>query len=272
MWSSSPGRRSPAGLSDRPVSVTCVELTIIGCSGSASGPDNPASCYLVHHEGFNLVLDLGPGGFGGLWGHLDLRAVDAIALSHLHPDHCLDLCAFNVAALYSPTAPWGRIPVYGPAYTSQRMTHAYVAGVGEDPAWAVDFVTWQPSQRIGPFTVTVVPAPHSTEAWSVRLEAGGRSLVYSGDTGPSAGLIELARGADLLLAEAAFMHADDLPLYLHLSGRQAAEHATAADVRTLVITHVPPWHDVGEVYAEARPHFDGELVLARPGLTLRVGD
>lgn len=259
-------------LSGPPVSVAGVELTIIGCSGSASGPDNPASCYLVHHEGFNLVLDLGPGGFGGLWGHLDLRSVNAIALSHLHPDHCLDLCAFNVAALYSPTAPWERIPVHGPAYTPERMSHAFAAGADEDVAWAVDFVPWQPTQQVGPFTVTAVPAPHSTEAWSLRLETDGRSLVYSGDTGPSAGLVELARGADLLLAEAAFMHSDDLPPDLHLSGRQAAEHAAAADVRTLVITHVPPWHDVAEVYAEARPHFDGELVLARPGLTLRLAE
>lgn len=247
-----------------------MELTIIGCSGSASGPANPASCYLVRHAGFSLVLDIGPGGFGGLWAHLDPREVNAIALSHLHPDHCLDLCAFNVAALYSPTAPWGRIPVYGPAYSAERLTRAYAAGAGEETQWAVDFVTWQATQRIGPFTVTVVPAPHTTEAWAIRLDAGGRSLVYSGDTGPSAGLVELARGADLLLAEAAFMHSDDLPPDVHLSGRQAAEHAAAAAVSTLVITHVPPWHDVAEVYAEARPHFDGEIVLARPGLTLRL--
>jgi len=252
------------------VTVRPVELTIIGCSGSASGPTSPASCYLVEHDGFSLVLDMGPGGFGGLWRHMDLREVDAIGLTHLHPDHCLDLCAFNVAALFSATAPWPRIPVYGPPGTEERLSRAN-APVPEEPTeWAMDFVTWEDPQRIGPFTVHRVPAPHSAPAWSLRLEAGGRSLVYSGDTGPSPALIDLTRGADLLLAEASFMHADDLPPDLHLSGRQAAEHAAAAGVPRLIITHVPPWHEVDAVYAEARPHFDGGLQMARPGLTVTL--
>lgn len=245
-----------------------MDLTIIGCSGSASGPGNPASSYLVRHDGFALLLDMGPGAFGRLWGELHPLEIDAIALSHLHPDHCLDLCAFNVAALYAPDAPWRRIPLFGPAHTRARLTAAYEPVPGDESDWAIDFVTWQPVQRIGPFTVSLVPARHSTEAYSVRLDVDGVSLVYSGDTGPSPALVELARSADLLLAEASFVHSDDLPADLHLSARQAAEHATAAGVRTLVLTHVPPWHSPEAAYAEARPHFAGELVLARPGLTI----
>lgn len=249
-----------------------MRLTVIGCSGSTSGPTSPASCYLVQHDGFALVLDLGPGGFGGLWGRLDLRSLGAIALSHLHPDHCLDLCAYNVAATHSPTAPWPRIPVYGPAHTRERMTAAYEPVPGDQSLWAVDFVTWQHIQTVGPFTVRTGPARHTTEAWSLRVEAGGRSLVYSGDTGPNPGLVDLACDADLLLAEASWPHRDDRPADVHLSARQAAEHASRAGVRTLMLTHVPPWHSLEAMYAEARPHFAGELLLARPGLTLTVGE
>ncbi|WP_432558419.1 MBL fold metallo-hydrolase [Granulicoccus sp. GXG6511] len=247
-----------------------MELTIIGCSGSASGPKSPASCYLVRHDGFNLVLDMGPGSFGGLWRHIAVSDVHAIAFSHLHPDHCLDLCAFNVAALYSASAPWRRIPVYGPPDTQERMSRANEPVPGTPTDWAVDFVAWEETQQVGPFTVRLIPAPHSAPAWSIRLEAGGRSLVYSGDTGPNPGLIEFARGADLLLAEASFLHAEDLPPDLHLSGRQAAEHAAAAGVPRLVITHVPPWHEVADVFAEARPHFGGELQMAYPGLSVTL--
>lgn len=248
-----------------------MELTVLGCSGSASGPDNPASAYLVTHDGFALVLDLGPGGFGALWKVRDPRTVDAIALSHLHPDHCLDLCAFNVAAKYSPSAPWPRVPVFGPANTAERMHRAYLPRLDDrEGDWNVDFVTWQARQTIGPFEVSIVATPHSTEAYAIRLDAGGMSLVYSGDTGPSPALVELARGADVLLAEAAFMHADDLPKGIHLSGRWAAEHAQEAGVDTLVLTHIPPWHDAQAVEAEARPHFTGRLVRAEPGLVLPV--
>ena len=87
-----------------------MRLTVIGCSGSMPGPDSPASCYLVQapYEGrtFSLLLDLGPGALGLLYRYLDPRRVDAFALSHLHPDHCLDLCAYYVLARYSPTAPF----------------------------------------------------------------------------------------------------------------------------------------------------------------------
>jgi ribonuclease BN (tRNA processing enzyme) len=99
------------------------------------------------------------------------------------------------------------------------------------------------------------------ECYAVRLTAGGRSLVYTGDTGPSADVVELARGADLLLAEAAHAEGPDLPPGLHLTGRQAGEHAAAAGVGRLLITHVPPWIDADAQLAAARDVFGAsELV------------
>ena len=113
-----------------------MQLTIVGASGSVSGPVSPASSYLVQapHEGrtFSLLLDLGPGSFGALYRYLDPAEVDAVALSHLHPDHCVDLCGLYVAGRYAPTAPWRRIPVYGPVGTPERLQRAYeVSGVCE---------------------------------------------------------------------------------------------------------------------------------------------
>ena len=116
-----------------------MELTVVGCSGSVPGPESPASSYLVRapHEGrtFSLLLDLGPGAFGHLHRYLDPAELDAVALSHLHPDHCLDVCALYVAARYSATAPWPRIPLYGPTGTRARIVRAYeVAAPGGGPA------------------------------------------------------------------------------------------------------------------------------------------
>ncbi|WP_157973994.1 MBL fold metallo-hydrolase, partial [Desertihabitans aurantiacus] len=182
-------------------------LTVVGCTGSASGPDAPASCYLVQapHGGrlFSLVLDLGPGAFGALCRVVEPAEVDAIGFSHLHADHCLDFGSFHVAAHYSPRAPF-EVELFGPAGTSQRLGRAYEV----DPADVDAFVArwpsrpWQPVQQVGPFTVRTAPVRHPVEAYAVRVELGAASLTFSGDTAPCAALVDLARGTDLLLAEA----------------------------------------------------------------------
>jgi ribonuclease BN (tRNA processing enzyme) len=104
----------------------------------------------------------------------------------------------------------------------------------------------------------------------MRLEHDGRVLVYSGDTGPSDALIGLAHGADLLLCEASYIEGGDNPPALHLTGKEAGEHATKAGVGRLVLTHVPPWYDGARALDEARPAFHGDVTLARPGATYDV--
>ena len=182
-----------------------MRLTVLGCSGSFPGPDSPASSYLVEHEGFRLVLDLGNGALGPLQRYASLADVGAVCLSHLHADHCLDLCGYWVARTYGPDAPGPRIPVLGPAGTARRMAQAY--GLDEHPGMteAFDFGTLEPGTReIGPFRVTLAHVNHPVETFGFRIEAGGRTLAYSADTGESAALVDLARGADLLLCEASF--------------------------------------------------------------------
>ncbi|HET6759374.1 MAG TPA: MBL fold metallo-hydrolase, partial [Propionibacteriaceae bacterium] len=137
-----------------------------------------------------------------------------------------------------------------------------------------DWRTWQASQRIGPFTVRTARVEHPVEAYAIRVEEngpGGGSLVYSGDTGPSDALVQLANRADLLLVESAFLDGPDNPPGMHLSGGQAAGVATAAEVQAVVLTHIPPWHQPDDVLAEAKPHFDGPISLASPGAAWDIG-
>jgi ribonuclease BN (tRNA processing enzyme) len=263
-----------------------MKLTVVGCSGSLSGPASPASSYLVQapYEGriFSLLIDCGPGAMGALYRYLDPGEIDAIALSHLHADHCLDLCGYYVAARYSPTAPWPRRPVYAPANAASRLTRAYeVAGdygevveSSDSMAEHFDWRIWQPSQRIGPFTVRTVRVAHPVEAYGIRVDEdgpGGGSMVYSGDTGPSEDLVRLADHVDLLLVESAFLDDPDNPAGMHLSGAQAAAIGQAARVRAIVLTHIPPWHEPERALAEATPHFDGPVSLATPGASWEIG-
>jgi ribonuclease BN (tRNA processing enzyme) len=245
-----------------------VKLTIVGCSGSFPGPDSATSCYLVEAEGVTLVLDLGPGALGPLSRYTDIYGIGAVLLSHLHADHCFDVCSLYVARRYLPGGPAkGNPQVYGPRGTADRLARAYDLPVDPGMTRVFDFREWDTSTSydIGPFHVRVVRVNHPIEAYGMRIEHGGRSLVYSGDTGVSPALVELARGANLLLCEAAFHDGRDAVRDVHLSGREAAEHATAAGVERLVLTHLPPWNDPIRSLAEAAPVFTGECQVARPG-------
>jgi ribonuclease BN (tRNA processing enzyme) len=246
-----------------------VRLTVVGCSGSAPGPASPASCYLVEHDEFALLLDLGNGSFGALQSFLDPVAVDAVYLSHLHADHCLDVAPFVVWHRYSGRSDGRTVPLYAPVGADRRLATAYDADGGPiDDVF--DITPIGPgSWALGPFEVTTVRTAHPVECYAVRLTAGGRSLVYTGDTGPSAEVVELARGADVLLAEAAYPEAPDLPPGLHLTGRQAGEHAAAAGVGRLIVTHVPSWVDAEAQLAAARSVFPG-AELARHGAVHEV--
>jgi len=246
-----------------------VKLTVVGCSGSGPGPTSAASCYLVEHEGFRLLLDLGNGAFGSLLALADPESIDAVFLTHLHADHCLDVAPFVVWHRYSGRSSGKRIPLYAPAGAQRRLALAY-DGADADLTDVFEFtdVTVGDS-TIGPFAVQTARTAHPVECHAVRLSVDGRSLVYTGDTGASDRVVELARGADVLLAEAAHPPGPGLPTGLHLTGREAGEHAAAAGVGRLLLTHVPAWVDeIGQLFTASAVFPETELV--RVGATYEV--
>jgi ribonuclease BN (tRNA processing enzyme) len=111
---------------------------------------------------------------------------------------------------------------------------------------------------------------HPVPTHGVRVSAGGRALAYSADTGPSSELVGLARGADALLCEASFAEGAANPPDMHLTGREAGEHATRAGVGRLLVTHVPPWTDAGRSLDAATAAFGGPTTLVAAGETYEV--
>jgi ribonuclease BN (tRNA processing enzyme) len=249
-----------------------MRLTVIGCSGSFPGPDSPASCYLIEADGFRLLLDLGNGALGTLQQHAGMYDLDAVCLSHLHADHCLDLCSYCVARIYSPEGAQPRIPVYGPAGAQQRMDQAFGLHERRGMAEAFDFVTLTPGPRqIGPLSVTLATMNHPVETFGFRIEHAGRAIAYSADTGPTETLAELARGVDLLLCEASFLDEPGLPDGVHLTARQAGEYAAAGGAGHLVLTHLVPWNDREQSLREAASAYSGPLSLAASGCVIDLG-
>jgi ribonuclease BN (tRNA processing enzyme) len=246
-----------------------MELTIVGCSGSFPGPASPASCYLATADGFRLLIDLGNGALGALQRYVSPGDIDAVLISHLHADHCLDMCSYQVFRTYHPAGQLPPIPVYAPAGAADRLDRAAGGDSGHPISDAFDFVTLSPGKiEIGPFAVTADHMNHPVETFGFRLEHGGRAIAYSADTGATGRLTSLAAGADVLLCEASFTDAPGLPANLHLTAREAGEHAARADVGALVLTHLVPWNDTDVTRAEASASFPGPLSLAVVGQIL----
>lgn len=263
-----------------------MRLIVLGCSGSGPGPASPAAGYLVQAGDVSVTMDLGNGTFGALQRHLDPFELDAALFSHLHPDHCADFSALVVSRRYHPYPPYDvtsrRMPVHAPAEAPERFAGAYAASAAEraetDLTDAFDFtpLTDGTTTTVAGLTLQSRAMDHLCEAYALRLDHGGRSIVYSGDTGPCAALVELARGADVLLCEATWPHTGiwgeggEPPPGVHLSGRQAGEHATKAGVGRLLLTHIASWYDRDAILAEARQTFDGPVELVEAGRTYEV--
>ena len=252
-----------------------MRLTVVGCAGSYAGPDSPASCYLLEgeHDGrtWRVLLDLGSGAFGAVQRYIDPLTIDAVLVSHLHPDHYFDISGLYVVWKYHPSGPRPSIPVWGPRGVARQVARAY--GLPKAPGMSAEFDFREYDDApvpLGPFTITATRVMHPVPAYALRIEADGRVLAYSGDTGPCPELVDAARDADLLLCEAAFVEGGDNPPDLHLTGAEAGRAASKAGAARLVLTHIPPWHDPAVALGEARTTYDGPVELAVSGATYAI--
>lgn len=248
-----------------------MELTVLGASGSYPTAHSACSGYLVTADGYHLWMDAGNGTLSALQRHIDYRDVDAVVLSHAHPDHCADIYPFFFALLF---AELGRaIPVLTPSGVRSRLEHL----IGEDSrARFRSMLDWQelaPGARYeaGPFVLDTFDAAHSIANNTVRLTADGATLCYSGDTGPNEHLAVAAREADLFLCEASWIESQrGLMEPIHLTAGEAGSAAREAGAKRLMLTHLWADNDRDVVMSEASESFEGDIVLAESMGTVKV--
>ncbi|AUG80520.1 hypothetical protein CFP65_5838 [Kitasatospora sp. MMS16-BH015] len=214
-------------------------LQIIGASSAVPDPGSATSCYLVRGQGITVLLECGHGAVGALRKYADPAELDAVLVSHLHPDHCLDLVALrNHLVVHGlPKLPL-LLPVNGPAVL-RALGEALGLGAGYfDPAFDVRTYTAGLPFALGDLTVDAVRTRHNTLANALRLTDGaGRRLVFSSDTGWFPELAELATGADLLLIEVTDPVTPDHGPRWHLCPRDAARVIAAARPGRALLTH-----------------------------------
>jgi len=238
-----------------------VRLTVLGGCGAWPAAGQACSGYLVEHDGFRLLLDLGYATVPRLLLRAAADSVDAVFISHGHPDHCADLNPLlRARALRDDPPP--PLPVYAPPGALNAVLALDRPGMLDS---ALRLREFNPGDElhIGPFDAGTRLLPHYLPNAGIRLSAGGRTLAYTGDTGPSPEVVALARGADLLLSEATYV--DEVPedsrRYLS-SARQAGMHAAGAGVGHLMLTHLQPGTDPRSACAAAADGYGGPVDVA----------
>ena len=247
-------------------------LTILGCNGSGPAPDGPASGYLVRTDETAIWLDAGTGTFMELTKHLDPANLDGLVVTHIHADHSADVFGLVHYLAYRVRRPI-KIPFFAPAGAADSLATFLEAGTDHPFHHVLGSVVVDTEQthEIGDVTLRFSPAEHSVPTNAVRMEANGRTFVFSGDTGLGGGFADLAMGADLVMAEAGLTGPRGPGVFpLHLSGEEAGEIAERAGASRLILTHVASTKTSEEIHDEAAAVFGGETIVARPGLVVEV--
>ena len=246
------------------------QLTVLGGCGAWPEPGRACAGFLLEHDGVRIAIDLGYGTAARLLaalGSVEADGLDAVIISHHHPDHMVDLHALMRARwMGRPGA--AKIPLFAPDGVVARLTE-----LEDGDRTAVSQVfDWHPipapTQSAGPFRLDSVLLPHYVPNAGVRLSAPGLTVAYTGDTGPAAALADLGRDCDLYIADATSWeqrHEPDGGPAFNLTAAQAGQAAAAAAARRLLLTHFWPGNDRQASEADAAACFGGEILLADEG-------
>jgi ribonuclease BN (tRNA processing enzyme) len=253
-------------------------VVVLGGCGAWPEPGRACSGFLLEHDGFRVALDLGYGTLPrllSLLGSATAVGLDAVIVTHDHPDHVVDLHGLLRARLYDGRQE-PRIVLCSPEAVLERIT-----GLEDsDRSTAELAFSWRPlpagAYEIGPFRLESWALPHYVPNAGVRLSTPKLTVAYTGDTGPDPALAELGRDADLYIVDATdrWQQASSPPgapgPAMNLTSREAGKAAAAAGAQRLMLTHFWPGNDRNRSRAAAAAVFSGEVLIADEGAVVHL--
>jgi len=241
-----------------------MRLTEVGSSASYAGAGQACSGHLVQEGDTSILLDCGNGSLANLARIMDPITLDAVFITHEHPDHFLDIYALWAMLSYAPQGPAGPLRLFLPEGLDETM-QLILSRRGHhdfDAAFEVQNLEQDKPIRVGSLTVTPRRVEHTEETYALVVQGSGHRMCYTSDTAPTDPVREAACGCDVLLAEATLPeeYAGRAP---HLTARQAAEIAQDASAKKLILTHIWPTNDREQIARDAESAFSGPVHVAR---------
>lgn len=252
---------------------------MLGSCGAYPEPGRASSGYVLEHDGFRVVLDLGYATLPRLLdvlGSTVAAGLDAVVVTHRHADHAIDLHGLFRARWLGPR---GALPIL-PLYSPPRVLDQVAAFEEDDVGRIHNVFEWHPlpapAYDVGPFRLESWALPHFVPNAAVRLSCSGLTVAYTGDTGPDPALVDLGRDADLFIMDSSDPQqqddgsSDPAAARMLLTAREAGLAAEAAGARRLLLTHFLPGNDRRVSRDAAAEVFSGEILLADEGLEIEL--
>jgi ribonuclease BN (tRNA processing enzyme) len=243
-----------------------VKLTVLGCSGVYAARGNPCSGYLVQAGGLNVLVDAGAGVLAALQVHLPLDMLDAVLVSHSHPDHWVEVPILRNALRYVLDS--AGLALYAPVDVldmANSVSHEHLA-----PTFEPHRLRDGDEVDLGGVRVTCSRTRHPPETLAFCFDDGTHRLAYSADTGPGWDFRSFSDPVDLALCEATFRDADGAQEPVHMTPREAGEAAAVAGARNLMLTHLLPGADLVEAGQEAESTYGAAVDVATAGRVIEL--
>lgn len=243
-----------------------LSLTVLGSSGTYAGAGNACSGYLVRSGATTVMMDAGPGTLANLQQHVRLAELDAIVLSHEHPDHWLELPVMRNALKYV----LGRsgVPLFATAGTLALAEPLCGNELGS--SFEPRVISDRSEFEIGELSWRCSRTDHPVETLAFAVRAGEASIAYSADTGPGWALTELADDVGLAVIEATFLDDDPAAHPVHLRAGEAGSIAREARAGRLALTHLLPGSDAATAATQAARTYGGDVELAEVHRTFEL--
>lgn len=244
-----------------------MDLVIVGSSGTYPRPGGACNSYLIRSGNQRLLIDMGPGSLSHLFTIQEPADISAIFISHMHPDHFIDIYPLRYYLQFSAAKEKLPITVYAPPGAKERISPLFS---DKNKSGFESVFTWKSLKDgitliLGKLQVTPYEVQHLHPTFSLLVASDDDgSLYYTADTAYNEKLVNIAKRSDLLLCEAT-LRQEDVGTVAHLSGAQAGEIGHKAHVAQLVLTHLWPHYDRREILKEAKNKFKGRVELAEDG-------
>jgi ribonuclease BN (tRNA processing enzyme) len=246
-----------------------MKLTVLGSGTCVPSLKRNAPGYLLEAEGRQVLVDCGSGTLLQLErAGKSFKEIDAVFITHLHPDHFADLMPLLHALIAVPGLRREKdLIIAGPEGFEEYYETAFIPILGRYNF--IRLIEIEDKLDLAPFHLFSTRTVHTGTSLAYRFESGGRSVVFTGDADYDQGLIDFSRDADILIADSSFPHSSKAKG--HMSAKECGLLAERAGVKRLLLSHIYPVDAPdSDRLEECKEVFSGPVELAEDLAVIRI--